>query len=42
MIAAEAADDTEPCLAQLGAAPEVAPEAVALGVTLRQLLVQAA
>ena len=39
-IAAAASDDTEPCLAQLGAAPDVTPEVVALGVTLRNLLAQ--
>jgi len=41
-IAAAASDDTEGPLAQLGAAPEVTPEAVDLGVTLRNLLSQAA
>jgi hypothetical protein len=39
-IAGAASDDAEPCLAQLGAAPDVTPEAVALGVTLRQLMAQ--
>jgi hypothetical protein len=41
-LAAEAAEDAEPMLAQLGAAPDVTPEAVALGVILRNLLSQAA
>ena len=41
-IAAAAADDAEPCLAQLGAALDVTPEAVALGVRLRNQLAQAA
>jgi hypothetical protein len=37
-IAAAASDDAEAPLAQLGAALDVTPEAVALGVTLRNLL----
>jgi hypothetical protein len=41
-IAAAASDDAEGPLAQLGAAPDVTPEAVALGVILRNLLSQAA
>jgi hypothetical protein len=41
-IAADASDDAEGPLAQLGAAPDVTPEAVELGVKLRQLLQQAA
>jgi hypothetical protein len=41
-IAAAASDDAEAPLAQLGAAPDVSPEAVALGVTVRQLLADAA
>lgn len=41
-IAAAASDDAEAPLAQLGAAPDAAPEAVALGVRLRQLLADAA
>lgn len=41
-IAAAASDDAEGPLAQLGAAPDVTPEAVELGVTLRNLLAQAA
>jgi hypothetical protein len=39
---ADAADAAEGPLAQLGAAPDVTPEAIALGVQLRQLLQQAA
>ena len=34
-------DDAEPCLGQPGAAPDVTPEAVALRVTLRQLMAHA-
>ncbi|MCP9860877.1 MULTISPECIES: hypothetical protein [unclassified Cyanobium] len=41
-IAAAASDDAEAPLAQLGAALDVTPEAVTLGVTLRNLLSQAA
>ena len=41
-LAAEAAEVAEPMLAQLGAAPDVPPEAVALGIQLRNLLSQAA
>ncbi len=41
-IAAAATDDAEGPLAQLGAAPDVTPEAVALGVRLRQLLADTA
>jgi hypothetical protein len=41
-IAAAASDDLEGPLAQLGAAPDVTPEAVALSITLRNLLSQAA
>jgi hypothetical protein len=41
-IAAAASDDAEAPLAQLGAALDVTPEAVALGVTLRNLLGEAA
>jgi hypothetical protein len=41
-IAAAASDDAEPCLAQLGAAADVTPEAVALGIQLRNLLTHAA
>jgi hypothetical protein len=41
-IAAAASDDAEGPLAQLGAAPDVTPAAVELGVTLRNLLSQAA
>ncbi|MCP9902510.1 hypothetical protein KBZ12_18070 [Cyanobium sp. Cruz CV13-4-11] len=41
-IAAAASDDAEGPLAQLGAAPDVTPEAVELGVRLRQLLAEAA
>jgi hypothetical protein len=39
---AAAVEDAEPCFAQLGAAPDVTPEAVALGITLHNLLSQAA
>ena len=39
---ADAADAAEGPLAQLGAAPDVTPDAIALGVQLRQLLQQAA
>ena len=41
-LAADAADAAEGPLAQLGGAPDVSPEAVALGIKLRQLLQQAA
>ena len=41
-IAAAASDDLEGPLTQLGAAPDVTPEAVALSITLRNLLSQAA
>jgi hypothetical protein len=41
-IATAASDDAEGPLAQLGAALDVTPEAVELGVTLRNLLAQAA
>ena len=41
-IAAAASDDAEAPLAQLGAALDVTPEAVELGVRLRQLLAEAA
>lgn len=41
-IAAAASDDAEASLAQLGAALDVTPEAVALGIQLRNLLTQAA
>ena len=41
-IAAAASDDAEGPLAQLGAAPDVTPEAVELGVRLRQQLADAA
>ena len=41
-IAAAASDDLEGPLAQLGAAPDVTPEAVTLSITLRNLLSQAA
>ena len=41
-IAAAASDDAEGPLAQLGAAPDVTPEAIALGIQLRNLLTQAA
>jgi hypothetical protein len=41
-IAAAAVDDAEPCLAQLGAAPDVTPEVVALGIELRNHLAQGA
>jgi hypothetical protein len=40
--ATDAVDAAEGPLAQLGAAPDVTPEAIGLGIQLRQLLQQAA
>jgi hypothetical protein len=41
-LASDTQADAAPMLAQLGAAPDVSPEAIALGLRLQQLLTDAA